>query len=259
MQIAKEAGRIMRSDFKLGMLKRLKTDGSVLTSTDVKINRMILSEIKRELPSDDVFAEEGSRIRYNSNRMWVCDPIDGSIAFSHGVPTGAFSLGLTVNGRPVMGVVYDPFMDRMYTAERCKGAFLNDRSIRVSERSSLKNALVGMSFWKGAQFDFSPLYERLTGNDVRADVLMLGSIVYMGALVSCGEFTANFHPARYPHDTAALKVIIEEAGGKVTSLLGKEQRYDGGRIKGSIMSNGILHGELVELAKLIRKPAIKRS
>ena len=89
--------------------------------------------------------------------------------------------------------------------------------------------------------------------DRGASVLMLGSIAQMGALVASGELSASLHPARMPYDTAAAKVIVTEAGGRVTSLSGTSQSYDG-PIEGAILSNRLLHDKLVEIVRTVSEP-----
>jgi len=251
MEIARGAGAIIRTDFKKGVEGRLKRDGTPISDTDKMINDMVITNIRGAFPTHDVMAEEGSYLGNKSDYRWFCDPIDGTIAFLHGCPTSVFELGLVVKRRARIGVVYDPFRDRMYYAELGKGAFLNGDKIQVSADKKLDGSVIGLSYWRNAQFNMPLLYQKLVSRDVGANVLMLGSIAYMGALVSCGELSANIHPARAPYDSAGLKVIIEEAGGRVTDIFGDEQRYSR-RIKGCMMSNGILHPELVKLTKLIR-------
>ncbi len=245
--LAQDAGAIIRKNFMLGMKKEWKTDDSPVTVTDLAINQMVIDAVKKEFPDHSILAEEGSDFSESSEYIWVCDPVDGTIPFSHGIPTCVFSLALTRNGESILGVVYDPFMDRMFFAEKGEGAFLNDKKTSVSSRDTIKNSLFGVcSGWKDAQFDFAGIVEALKGE--RARMTDVGSITYMGMLVAAGEFAATFFHGTKSHDTAALKVIVEEAGGKVTDLFGNEQRYDR-EIKGHIISNGILHDRLVQIAR----------
>ncbi|MDE1865492.1 MAG: hypothetical protein KGH94_02545 [Candidatus Micrarchaeota archaeon] len=249
VDLAREAGKIIRRDFKLGMEKMLKSDNSIVTPTDIKVNEMVVREVRDRFPTHDVVAEEGSYKvnKARSTYRWVCDPIDGTVVYSHGVPTSVFSLALTKNGRPLVGVVYDPFLDRMFVAPTPRGTDLNGEQVRVSRNDRLKGSIIGLSYWNGAQVGLSKLHERLV--DSGAKVLMLGSITYMGAMVAAGEFTASVHPARAAYDSTALKIIVEEAGGRVTDLFGKDPRRWDERLKGSIMSNGLLHDKLVRLMR----------
>lgn len=244
--VAKEAGKIIATGFMPKIRTETKRDGTPVTGTDRKVNAFVIREVSRKFPEHEILAEEGSKITKRSTYRWVCDPIDGTIAFSHGCPTFAFSLALLKNRMPIVGVVYDPMQERLFFAEKGNGATLNGARIHVSGENKLKGAVIGISAWNGARFSLEPLSGRLM--DRGAAVLRLGSIAYMGALVSCGEFAASVHPARMSYDSAALKLIIDEAGGKVTSIFGKEQKY-GGKIMGCIMSNGALHSAIEKLVR----------
>lgn len=246
IDLAKEAGKIIKDNFVLGMEKEWKEDDTPVTATDYKINQLVIDEVKKYFPSYSVLAEEGSDLNGDGEFVWVCDPIDGTIPFSHGVPTCVFSLALVQNGKSILGVVYDPFLDRMYFAEKGKGAFLNGKKIFVSKANSIKNAVIGVSNWKGAKFNFSPLAEELKIKDVL--VMNLLSIVYMSIMVASGEFIATVFPDDKAHDGAAVKIIVEEAGGKVTDIFGEEQRYDRDT-NGYLASNGIVHDELLKIIR----------
>lgn len=235
---------MIRRNFTLGMTKQWKANDTPLTATDLAVNQLVIDAVKNEYPHHRVLAEEGDGGVTDSPNVWVCDPVDGTIPFSHGIPCCVFSLALVQDGTSILGVIYDPFMDRLYTAEIGQGAFMNGKPLRVSPHANLHNAAVGLGFWYRLPWQFFNLAQALDTQG--AMLLNVGSIAYMGSLVSSGEFAATIFQGQQPHDTAALKVIVEEAGGKVTDLFGREQRYDG-TIKGHIVSNGIVHGKLVEL------------
>lgn len=242
--IALQAGEVIRRNFELGMKKEWKSDGSPVTKTDITINQMVIDSVKKTFPDHNVLAEEFSNYFGNSEYVWVCDPIDGTIPFSSAIPTCVFSLALVRNGESIVGVIFDPFMSRLFFAEKGKGAFLNGKKISVSKVDTFERSVVGMSFLKGAQFNFSRLYSAL----IEEGAFNLGvlSSIYMGSLVACGELIAEICPAIKPHDTAALKVIVEEAGGKVTDIFGNDQRYDGDT-KGHLVSNGRVHDKLLAI------------
>jgi myo-inositol-1(or 4)-monophosphatase len=248
-EIAKEAGAIMRENFTLHMKKEWKDDHTPLTKSDTSINALVIKEVQKRFPGHAVLGEEQSTKNTNAQHCWVVDPVDGTIPFSHGVPTSAFSLAYVMDGVPHSGVVYDPFLDRLVTAEKGKGAWLNDLRAHVNEAKTLRQEVVtidGPLHNTGVQnVSFLPLFENTfrTG----AKITKYSSMVYGGMLVALGEFTGSICNARYPWDIAALKIIIEEAGGKVTNLLGKEQRYDQ-EIFGAVLSNGKVHKQLLLLA-----------
>ncbi|MDE1871009.1 MAG: inositol monophosphatase [Candidatus Micrarchaeota archaeon] len=251
IEMAKNAMAIMRGEFKPKMEKSLKKDKSFVTETDLKINDMVISEVKKRFPDHSVIAEEGNYIsNKGGNYIYVCDPLDGTIAFSHDTPTFCFSLSLVEkgNGMPIIGVAnnFDRSEDFIYSAVKGHGAFLSGKHIHVSKDSRLKGSVIGLANWTGAQFDMTSLYKRLV--DSGAGVLMPGSIVFSGLKVSSGEYSVAIHPARMSYETPALKVIVEEAGGRETDLFGKNNMsYD--KIRGSVLSNGILHDEIVALMR----------
>lgn len=242
--LAEKAGKIMRTNFSLNMKKEWKDDATPVTKTDLDINALILKELKHAYPSHSILSEEGGDVRNNSEYVWICDPVDGTHNFAHGIPTATFALALTKNGVPIVSVIYDPFMDRLFSAEKDGGAFLNGKKIQVSEQSKVGKSLIGMGKMKKVR-NFFPLAEKLYGHDVR---LITGlSIHYMYALVACGEFSAAFFGGTSPHDITPGKLLVEEAGGGATDLFGKTpERFDG-ETDGQLVSNGAVHRELLGL------------
>ncbi len=239
IDIAKQAGKTIRANFKQGMKKDWKGNGTPVTITDTKINSLVIRAVNKYFPEHDVLGEEESSLKNHSKFLWVCDPVDGTIPFSHGIPTCVFSLALVVDGKPIVGVVYDPFIDRMLYGEKNKGAFLNGKRIHVNQQS-MDKAVVD---W-GHQASVALLAKRFP----TAFILNIYSVIYSGMLVASGELVASLYSWSHAHDGASLKIIIEEAGGMVTDLQGKEQRYDG-RINGFLASNGVVHKDLLKIIK----------
>ena len=243
LELAQQAGGLIRSNFKLGMKKEWKADSSPVTETDLAINKLLIEGVKKHFPAHSVLGEEESAMVEGSEYTWVCDPVDGTIPFSHGVPTCVFSLALAHNGDPVLGVIYDPFMDRLLWAEKGKGAFMNNDPIHVNDAASPDRTVIGMPIWVRSKYKLIELQAELMERG--ATVMGLQSVVYMALLTATGEFCATSFGGATAHDGAAVKIIVEEAGGKVTDLFGNEQRWDQ-PIKGYIASNGKVHAELVK-------------
>lgn len=247
INLAKEAGKIIKDNFVLGMEKEWKEDNTPVTITDHKINQLVIDEVKKYWPSYSILAEEKSQLDGDGEFVWVCDPVDGTIPFSHGIPTCVFSLALVKNGEPILGVVFDPFMDRMYFAEKGKGAYLNDKRIYVSKNAIIRNSVLGIPNWRDATYNLYELVKDL-GINHRGLIINLASIIYMSVMVASGEFIAAVFPGDKAHDAAAVKIIVEEAGGKVTDIFGNGQRYDQDT-NGFLATNGIVHNELLEIIK----------
>ncbi len=247
LSLARQAGDIMRANFELGMKKDWKEDKSPLTVTDVQINDLVIQEVKKNFPNHNILAEEDSSLSGKSEYTWVCDPIDGTIMFSHGIPICTFSLALAKGGVSVLGVAYDPFSDRLFTAEKGQGAFLNNKKIFVSTESKLDKVVGEYEMFKRAKYNINKVADHLT-MVAEAKLMRLCSVVYPSCLVATGDLGFAIFPGNTAHDMAAVKIIVEEAGGKVTDLFGQEQRYDQ-PINGCLVSNGVLHQELLNLIK----------
>jgi fructose-1,6-bisphosphatase/inositol monophosphatase family enzyme len=244
--LAREAGEIMKENFSLGMKKEWKEDDSPITVTDIAINTLVLKAIQEKYPMHSFVGEEGSKV-IDSEYTWVCDPVDGTVPFSHGFPTFVFSLALTRNGESILGVIYDPMMDRLLHAEKGNGAFLNGKRITVSDNTQFNKRM----FIEAGGYSVLPTLQNVLA-DEGCRILSFYSCVYAGMLVASGELAGGIYKGDKSWDAAAVKIIVEEAGGKVTDLKGEEQRYDG-EINGFIASNGLIHTKLVDLIRPLLK------
>ena len=240
--LAREAGAIMKENFALGMQKEWKENDTPLTATDKRVNALVIERIQEQYPGHSIVAEEGSAITDNEY-VWVCDPVDGTTPFSHGYPIFVGSLALTKNGGSILGVVYDPILDRLFTAEKGNGAYLNGKRFSASSaREFSRTSLISVD----GEARFPSLRQKI--RDTGASALNMFSCVYTSMLVASGEFVATIFGNDTPWDAAAVKIIVEEAGGRVTNLRGEEQAYHV-PTNGFIASNGPLHQEIVELVR----------
>ena len=246
--LASEAGKIMRKYFRSTENgAELKSDKTIVTLADTEINSLLIQRSKVEFPAYSILGEEEVFEVEDAKYAWVCDPVDGTQPFANGIPISTFSLALVDSeGISVLGVVYDPFQDRLYEAVRGSGAFLNGQPIHVSAKNTLEGAYIDEELWvnqpEGVSFDDPK--DRL--NKSGAEVMTFCSAVITGCLVAQGVYDAMLFGQSKPEDIAALSVIVEEAGGKVTNLLGGQQRYDR-KLYGAVVSNGQIHDALVEV------------
>jgi myo-inositol-1(or 4)-monophosphatase len=251
--LARQAGKIMRKNFTSHMKKEWKHDNTPVTETDLAINELILREIKSRYPDHSILSEEGNDILEGSEYVWLCDPVDGTHNFSHGLPTATFALALLRDHRPVLGVILDPFEDRMYWAEKGKGAFLNGDPISVSSATSIKKTLIGIGKTRAVKNLF-PVMDDMYQKG--ASMITGLSIHYLSSLVACGEFSASIFGGTSPHDMTPGKIIIEEAGGRVTDLYGNIPEQFDREMAGQICSNGFVHDEI--LSALALGPDLKK-
>jgi len=244
--IAKKAGEIMLKYFNQDNGSSYKGDRTIVTLADTEINSYLIEQVKANYPEHAVDGEEEQSGQ--SNYVWVCDPVDGTAMYARHVPVAVFSLALVIDGEPVIGVVYDPFTDNLYTAIKGKGAYRNNIEISVNDYSLEDiRTCCHCDMWSKAKYNICEVFKELRNKTRLNDI---GSITRASCLVATGDYSlAIFTGTDHKHcDVAAIKLIVEEAGGKVTDLFGNEQRYDRS-IRGAIISNGRVHNEVIQLIK----------
>ncbi len=244
-QLAYKAGDIMHKHLDSNSETEYKDDNTIVTVADREINSMVIARVKATYSGHGIDGEEESSER-SARFLWVCDPIDGTNPFAMGLRVSVFSLALVIDGAPVIGVIYDPFGDKLYYAQLGKGAWVNNKKITVSQEGFNNKQRMNFDWWPESDYDILTPLKKLSV-DRKIYLLSPGSTTHMAALVARGEFIASIFPGTKGKnvDIAAAKIIVEEAGGKVTDLFGDEQRYDRD-IKGAIVSNGIVHDEIVK-------------
>ncbi len=250
--LALEAGEVFLKYFRSSKIDSvMKSDKTVVTKADTEINDLVISRVQDKYPGHDIWGEEKKVISGSAEFTWVCDPVDGTMPYSKGIPISSFSLALVnSDGRAVVGVVYDPFCERLFYASLGAGAFLNGNKISVTDKADFDCAYIDLELWinqeEGVAFDDPKDFLAKSG----AKVTTQCSATIMGAFVASGTYDAMIFGQGKPEDIAALSVIVSEAGGKVTNLFGETQRYDT-NIVGAIVSNGALHDKLVEVLQRI--------
>lgn len=245
-QIAYKAGEIMLKYFNQKDISSYKGDKTIVTLADKEINLYLIEQVKKKYPSHSVDGEEEQFGK--SNYVWICDPVDGTAMYARHVPVAVFSLALVIEGKPIVGVVYDPFTDSLYSAIKGEGAYKNGEKINVNDYKleDIRSAC-HCDMWTKTKYNVFDVLKELSKITRLNDI---GSITRASCLVATGDYTLTiFTGTEHKNcDIAAVKVIVEEAGGRVTDLFGNEQRYDQS-IQGAIISNGIVHEEVVEVIK----------
>lgn len=238
-ELADEAGRIAMSFFRGTFEIRTKADRTPVTEADLAIESMIRQRIRGRFPDDGILGEEeGSEGPWA--RRWIVDPIDGTRNFAAGIQIWATLIAFTVDGAPVAGVAHAPALGERYEAARGGGARLNGEAIRVSEIGRIDEAAIlhgGESAW----IDGPQGAELLAM--VRASRRDRGFGDFWGhVLVARGSAEVMFEPELSTWDWAALQVIVEEAGGRMTRFDGSTPEH-GGSV---LTTNGVLHDEVLD-------------
>ena len=245
-EIANEAGKIMKKYFIRKDISSYKGDKTIVTLADQEINSYLIKRVKEKFPTHSVDGEEE---QFGSSKyVWVCDPVDGTAMYARSIPVAVFSLALVIDGESTIGVIYDPFTNQLYSAIKGQGAYQNDEKILVNDNDlSDMKSVSHYDMWPNAEYNIFPVLQEL---GIQTYFVGLGSIIRACSCVASGEFVLAIFPGTTHKncDIAAAKVIVEEAGGKVTNLFGEEQRYDRS-IKGAVISNGRVHNEVINTIK----------
>ena len=241
VSIAHEAGDIMRQYFDSDQERQIKSDGTPLTIADTKINSLVIERLSEVYPDDGVIGEEESTTEYGLGRKWFCDPIDGTKAFTWGVPTAMFSLGLVIDGVPTLGVCYEPITDRMYYACIGSGAHCNGEAIRVNTDDVHSGIVATISDQKRIRHSANYLDALI---DQQVSMAAFSGGVAKAVRVAEGRFVGYTEELLNAYDIAAVHVIVSEAGGMITALDGQPLDYTR-PIKGAVISNGVVHDTLL--------------
>lgn len=246
-ELARAAGRVQKESFHKSFSWRPKTGrGDVVTEVDEACERLIIDAVKREYPDYPILSEEAGAIGKEGDKpMWIIDPLDGTRNYKMGIPFFCTSIGLVEKGRPLVGAIYDPIHDELYSAERGKGAFLNGERIHVSDEDQLDDALISIS-WVKKKTDrrqFIDYIEELSHET--SYFRRFGSAALVSAYVACARIDAYMQGGLSPWDMAAAVLIVEEAGGKVTDFKGSPVDVRNKNIE-VIMANPKLHELLLK-------------
>lgn len=242
---AKEAGRTQRLHFR--RFQRVEYKGKINPVSEVdKLCEKAISEIILDsFPEHDLLTEESFFKGKGSPWKWIVDPLDGTTNYIHGFPFYCVSVGLEVDGRMDLGVVYDPLLDELFHAERGKGAYLNGNPICVSRTEDLERSLLGTGFPYDVRehIDFYLRYFRqfmIKSFAIRRP----GSAALDLCYVAAGRLDGFWELKLHSWDVAAGSLMIAEAGGKVTDFQGRPfSIYDGELLA----SNGQIHEQMLKI------------
>src|SRR3989339_746568 len=196
-QLALKAGEIITKNF-LHSTITTKSNLTPVTETDLAVSKLVIEEVKNNFPTHEVFDEEFQHEKHDAEYLWVCDPVDGTIPFSHHIPTSMFSLALCKNSEPVVAVIYDPFMKRMLFTKADSPAYLNEKSIYVEPGKFVPGEFIfGIPYWN-KDFNTNKYFDLIFKKKVR--VTYVESIVYQSMLIAMGISKALIIIAASPWD-----------------------------------------------------------
>jgi myo-inositol-1(or 4)-monophosphatase len=250
IKAAHKAGRMLKRDF--GEVEHLqvslKGPANFVSAADRRAEEILREELAHARPGYGFLGEEGgAREGSDKTHRWIVDPLDGTMNFLHGIPHFAISIGLERDSTIVAGVVYNPANDELFTAERGKGAFLNDQRLRVAARQRLADAVVACALPHPGRGDvLLTRSEHAAVQDKVAGLRRFGAAALDLAWVAAGRLDAYWERSLSPWDMAAGIALVREAGGFATDLDGRDSMLTTG---GILAGNDAIHGELLRLLK----------
>lgn len=243
--IARQAGALLLEMFHNGVAFELKGEFDLVTRADRASEKLIVERLKAHFPEHGIVAEEGGGHESRSEYRWYVDPVDGTTNFAHGYPVWNVTLALEKGDEMIAGVTFDPTRDEMFRAGRGSGAYLNGRQIHVSQARRLQDSLVSTGFPSGhrAQNPNIHFYHQLAmaTHGVRRG----GSAALDLAYVACGRLEAFWELGLKPWDLASGRLLVAEAGGSVSDMLGAPHRI--GVSAHLLTDNGLIHQEMLEI------------
>jgi len=249
IKAARSAGAIInRASLDLDRLQvNTKAPNDFVTEVDHAAEAAIIDTLLSAYPGHGILAEESGTARgaRDSEYVWIIDPLDGTTNFIHGLPTYAVSIGLAFRGQVQQAVVYDPARNDLFFASKGRGAFLNDKRLRVSKRTRMADALIGTGFPFRKGDDLTH-YLRILETVMKrcAGVRRPGAAALDLCYVAAGWYDAFFETGLSPWDVAAGSLIVTEAGGLVGNFTGESEFLHQREV---VAGSPKIYGQLVQL------------
>ncbi|HYQ88068.1 MAG TPA: inositol monophosphatase family protein [Candidatus Binatia bacterium] len=248
MRVAREAGALLRENFGKQQEVRYKGRIDLVTEMDHRSEELILGRLGAAFPGDAFLAEERGRDASTSDRVWIIDPLDGTVNYAHEYPVFSVSIALQAGGDLVVGAVYNPLLDEMYAARRGGGATLNGKRRRVTQVDTLERAMLATGFGYDVSTEPDPEKNNL-GPFARfiqraQAVRRAGSAALAIAKVGVGRTDGFWELGLRPWDMAAGMVVVVEGGGRITNLAGGPPELHERRL---VATNGRIHAGMLDV------------
>lgn len=243
--IIRQAGTVLIEGY--GNVRHLQQKGVIdlVTEFDKRSEEIIVSAIQKEFPGHAILAEESGHNHAISEYQWVIDPLDGTTNFAHGIPVSSVSIALLKNNSPVVGVVYDPFRNEMFSAESGHGATLNHQPIHVSSQADLGHAVISTGFPYDLRTNPRNNLAQFVQFQLRTQAVRhLGSAALDCSWTAMGRLDGYWEFGTKPWDVGAGALIVSEAGGRVTSVDGDDNFLSNETI---LVSNNLLHQQMLRV------------
>ena len=240
---AKKAGEILEKNFKKSIGISFKKDLSLVSKIDLETEKVIIELIKKRFPSHDILSEEkGGRI--GEKYTWIVDPLDGTTNYLSKFPFFSTSIALLYEKEPILSVNFNPVTKELYFAEKGKGAFLNERKIKVSKTQTLKKAI--LLFGKGRKKEeFLKFFQALKRTSRKCRTFRCWGAANLSlCYLASGRIDGFIFAGDNPWDSVAGVLLVKEAGGKVTDFQGRDWQIE---TKDVVATNKKIHNSLLKI------------
>ena len=248
VKVCRKAAKILIRDF--GEIENLqvslKGPGNFVTASDIKVEKILVEELQKARPTYSILSEEIGEINNDESFKWIIDPIDGTSNFLHGIPHFAISIGLEHDKEIICGIIYDPIKDEMFVAEKGNGAYVNNKRMRVSSRSKLKDCLIFTGGPRQNPKDkelFFVEYKNFS-SVVKTPIRKMGSASLDIAYVAAGRCDGFWQRNLNYWDYAAGIILVKESGGFVTDFNGENRYIENETI---LVTNSKINKEMIEV------------
>ncbi len=252
VKAALKGGEIVKKGFYNKKKIEYKGFANPVTEYDRESEKVIVDIILKKFPLHSILAEENLSSQGKEEIKWLVDPLDGTVNFTHQIPFVCVSIGVEAEGKIVAGVIYNPILGELYSAVKEEGAYFNKKRIYVSKISDKGKALLvtGFPYVRTGRLEalLEPLREIIPNY---SGFRRLGSAALDMSYLARGSFECFYEENLNPWDTAAGKIIIEEAGGRITDYYGNDFDIYGKTI---LATNGLFHNDMLSILKNVKKP-----
>lgn len=243
--LARNAGCLLAEKFTRHNPVYYKGTIDLVTEADKMSEELILAEISRRYPDHGILSEESAAKNEQANTRWIIDPLDGTTNYAHGFPFFCVSIALEQEGVVVLGVVYDPIRDDMFSAGRGSGAYLNGKKLNVSSVNDLSHSLLATGFPYDIRVSPNNNLNYFNAMVKKAQAIRRpGAAALDLAYLAAGRFDGFWELKLKPWDTAAGSLLVTEAGGVICDMAGEAWNLHS---PGLVSSNGLIQGQMMEV------------
>ena len=245
VDLARNAGALLKKKFNKTHKIQYKGDINLVTEADKMSENLIIKSIRREFPDHGILSEESPAVAGSGKIRWIVDPLDGTTNYAHGYPVFCVSIALENDGKVVLGVIYDPMREELFSTVRGKGVYLNGKNLSVSSIRDISRSLLATGFpydIRESRENNLDYFSRMAVN-VQA-IRRAGAAALDLAYLAAGRFDGFWELKLKPWDTAAGCLMVEEAGGSVSDLAGKPWNISSPSV---LASNGLIHSKMIRI------------